>query len=255
VAADPTTSAAYPVATSPANAQNEPDPPNNDPASTQNPANPALTFKASNTPPKISDLVIGSQTAYAGGVAITLSEGTIVNLLPGGQSAVIGGVTQSLTPITGGNSVENGYLVGSQTLEAGGSAITISGSVLSLLPGGSNVILDGTTTAVSVLSGATSTILTASAATGEIDLGGVIASVGGFASVGVGGSVDGDEGGNGALNTTLSGVIVETGSPSSVFGYNGTMFTGMAASKLGKLDLHTACCIALGVVLVGTSIL
>lgn len=89
-------------------------------------------------------------------------------------------------------------MIGSQTLAAGASAITVSGTVLSLQAGGSSVVVGGsggtTTEAVSkVLSTGVSS-----------SVGGIIASVGGFGSSAAAGS---------------------TG------GFNGTTFTGAAAKS------------------------
>lgn len=209
------------------------------------------TADPANSSPVISVFVIGSQTVYAGGPAVTLSKGTVVSLLSGGQSAVVGDVTQGVTLATWVSSVENGYIVGSQTLQPGGSAITVSGSVISLFPEGSSAVVDGQTiAAASVLSGASLTTFTASETPGDVNLGGVIASVGGF--------VDGNAGrggsGNGASETTGNSIIIGTGSPSSGVGYNGTMFTGIAASQMVRIGLYATCNIALGVSLVSFSV-
>ena len=75
------------------------------------------------------------------------------------------------------------YLVGTQTLKAGGPAITASGKAISLASGGSIVVVDGITEAFTALLGAATPTGNPSATTtpGQ-GLGGIIASVGGFAT-------------------------------------------------------------------------
>jgi hypothetical protein len=124
--------------------------------------------------------IIGSQTLVAGSSAITVS-GTVISLDPGGQSVVIGGTIKPATAALGAYShvspvlVVSAYIIGSQTLIAGDPAITVSGNVVSLDPGG----LGGTTEPASVALG----IYTAtggSETTSEMGLAAVIMTIGGF---------------------------------------------------------------------------
>jgi hypothetical protein len=108
--------------------------------------------------------ILGSQALIPGRSALTIS-GTVVSLLSGGSSVVVGGTTLPVgvllpSSILFTTSVA-GFLIGSQTLVAGGAPFTVSGTVISLLPGGSSVVVAGTTQGVSVLSsdGAKSTIV------------------------------------------------------------------------------------------------
>lgn len=68
-------------------------------------------------------------------------------IVPGSSALVISGTTYLLAS-SGNVLVINGmsqYIVGSQTLVAGGPAITVSGTVISLLSGGQSVVVGGTT--------------------------------------------------------------------------------------------------------------
>ena len=172
-----------------------------------------------------SFLVVGSQTAFAGGNAITVSGGTVVSLLPGASSVVVAGKTQPIGELLGASAgvqttVEAEWVIASQTLIAGGAAITVSGTVMSLLPGGSSVVIGGTKTIdASALVGASKTLITET--TAEAGLGGIIASLGGF---------------GGRSSTTAS---TSASSSTSSPGINGTVqvFTGQGG--MGRRDwLH-----------------
>lgn len=153
-------------------------------------------------------VLVGSQTIVAGAPAITIS-GILYSLYPGGSSVVIGGTTtRAVNEILDSSSAVK-YQFGSQTLIAGGPAITVSGTLVSLEAGGSSVVIGGTIENVEILStkygnGAESTIL---------GVGGIIVSLGGFAAptdlpIDVGGS-----------------------------GYNGTVFTGCGVEQARDISL------------------
>jgi hypothetical protein len=94
------------------------------------------------------------------------------------------------------------YIIGSQTLVAGGSAITVSGTVVSLDPGGQSVVIGGTTEPATAALG----IYTAtggSETTSEMGLGAVIMTIGGFGQD-----------------------PPEASTTSSTAGFNGLVFTG-----------------------------
>ena len=114
----------------------------------------AITFT-----PTGSNYVFGTQTLKPGGPSITVA-GTPVSLMPGGSVVVlsgtsipflpalnsiptpmltIGGSTFALTP-TGSN-----YVFGTQTLIPDGPPMTLAGTPVSLVAGGSAVVLNGTT--------------------------------------------------------------------------------------------------------------
>ncbi|MCJ1465894.1 hypothetical protein MMC07_004513 [Pseudocyphellaria aurata] len=108
------------------------------------------------TPNAASQYVIAGQTLVPGGPAITVS-GTPISLAPSASYIVIGGITTALTnsatplpPLTidGTKILPNSaseYIIGSQTLIPGGSAITISGTRISLAPFASALIVDSKT--------------------------------------------------------------------------------------------------------------
>jgi hypothetical protein len=119
--------------------------------------------------PSPSEYVIASQTLIAGGNPITVA-GTTYSLATTGAAVIINGVTQHF--VQPGSST---YIIGSQTLIAGSPAITVSGTKVSLMPGGSSVIVGGTTEAVDgFIVGSTGTSISG--------IGGVIMSLGGFAT-------------------------------------------------------------------------
>lgn len=127
-----------------------------------------------------SVVVVGSQTLRPGGPAVTVG-GTAVALAPSATAIVVGGTSlplpQSVRPgqkstignfgtvpvVVGPSSV---VAIGTQTLQPGGPAITIGpGTILSLPPSGSALIVGGTTSVLpqilnSALQAATPPVLT-----------------------------------------------------------------------------------------------
>ena len=112
-----------------------------------------------------SHFKIGSQTLVPGGAAITNPAGQTVSLAAGGSSVVVDGQTQQVsqqvaTPapvITVGNSritanSQSQFVVGSQTLAAGASAITVSNQVISLASSGNAVVFGQRTQAINAAS-------------------------------------------------------------------------------------------------------
>jgi uncharacterized protein YodC (DUF2158 family) len=174
--------------------------------------------------------VLGTQTLIAGGPAITVS-GTVLSLLPGASSVAINGNTQAASVILSASSVPE-YLVGTQTLKAGGPAITVSGTVISLANGGSSVLVDGKTEALTALLGAATPTGNPSAIeTPGQGLGAIIASLGGFATPA-------------STSSTTIGYI----------GFNGTVFTGGSYS-MKRVRGSWIMGSAFGLVLVGVLIL
>ncbi|KAH7082691.1 hypothetical protein BKA63DRAFT_583728 [Paraphoma chrysanthemicola] len=103
--------------------------------------------------------VVGGQTLSPGGQAITVS-GSTLSLVPGGSSVVINGVTSAVanppivvpppaitigndvfTPASGSGST---FVIADQTLTPGGQ-VTVSGTVISLAPSASFVVVNGVT--------------------------------------------------------------------------------------------------------------
>lgn len=123
---------------------------------------PVITIGGSTlTANSASHFEIGSQTLVPGGAAITNSAGQTISLAAGGLSAVVDGQTQQVsqqvaTPapvITVGNSritanSQSQFVVGSQTLAPGASAITISNQVISLASSGNAVVFGQRTQAI-----------------------------------------------------------------------------------------------------------
>jgi hypothetical protein len=167
-----------------------------------------------------SEYVVASKTLIAGGNPITVS-GTTYSLATTGAAVIINGVTQKF--VQPGSST---YIIGSQTLIAGSPAITVSGTKVSLMPGGSSVIVGGTTEAVDgFIAGSTRTSISG--------IGGVIMSLGGFA-------------------TPAS----ESGKTSPTVGSNGTiLYTGDARSLTGDLYICIGTGVALWLGALGTLIL
>jgi hypothetical protein len=115
--------------------------------------------------PFASFVVIGSSTQFLPAPAPGI--GSIVTILP---QIVVGGTTvvalpsdgavgsPSITPNNNPSNVQNApavdagpgptFVVGGQTLAPGGQAITVSGTTLSLVSGGSSVVINGVTSAV-----------------------------------------------------------------------------------------------------------
>lgn len=136
-------------------------------ARTANPL-PSITFGGSTvTANSQSQLVIAGQTLSPGSV-ITVS-GTPISLAPGASSVVIGGSTfsQSSTATAkplpfitlGGSKItensQSQFVIAGQTLLPG-SAITVSGTVVSLAPGASDVVIEGSTTLIATPTGSVS---------------------------------------------------------------------------------------------------
>lgn len=168
-----------------------------------------------------SNFVLASQTLAPGG-ELTIS-GTHVSLASDGGYVVLDGTTTQMlataTQASSHFSLMSGsysadlvptveYIVSSQTLRPNGPAITVGGTVISFLPGASNVLVGTSTVALSDLIGVTTTSLA--------NIGGIIATIGGFAT-------DSDPA---AATQSATG----TGSGN----YNGTMFFGGAAKTNGQ---------------------
>jgi hypothetical protein len=177
------------------------------------------------TPAAAFEVVFGTgssaQTLKAGAQAITVS-GTMISLVAGGLLVVVDGTTKPVSAVSGAYSTEAALVLGTgsvaQTLKPGGSAITVSGTVISLLVGGSSAVVGGKTVAASVLvaQGAKATVVTEAVTTG---LGGIIASLGGFTSTGT--KVETKTGVTNAGQSTAT----------SQAGFNGTVFTGVGLGR------------------------
>ncbi|KAN0095837.1 hypothetical protein V8E51_016548 [Hyaloscypha variabilis] len=101
--------------------------------------------------PTAQGFVLDSQTLAAGGPGVTIS-GTVVRILDDGSSVEIGSTeTQAIGSFIAAQEGEVWYLFGSKTLSAGGAAITVDGTVVSLLAGGSSLVVGSRTEGVSVL--------------------------------------------------------------------------------------------------------
>ena len=91
--------------------------------------------------------LVGSEKLVAGGPAITVS-GVPVSLAPQASNIVIGGSTQALPPSNPSANpadAQPAFLLGSQSLVAGGAPITVDGKAVSLAPEASNIVVDGST--------------------------------------------------------------------------------------------------------------
>ncbi|MCJ1422413.1 hypothetical protein MMC29_000293 [Sticta canariensis] len=112
-----------------------------------------------------SEYVIGSQTLIPGASNIIVS-GTHISLAPFATAVIVGGKTIPLTSspttttalplITIGNSVitpntASQYVIAGQTLVPGGTAITVSGTRISLAPRATNIVIGTSTEGLSRL--------------------------------------------------------------------------------------------------------
>ena len=108
-----------------------------------------------------SQYIVGSQT-LAPGSAVTV-QGSTYSLAPSGSAIVINGQTSRIAPaaqLTGAAPVltvgsatvsalgPSQYVVGSQTISAGGEAVTVSGTTYSVAPSGSAIVVNGQTTPI-----------------------------------------------------------------------------------------------------------
>jgi hypothetical protein len=107
--------------------------------------------------------LIADQTLSPGGSALDVS-GVTYSLPSSGANVVINGATSLIAPtdirtvsaVVFGSAtavplLAGGYVVGSQVISPGGSAVEISGTVYSLPASGSSVVVDGKTTAIQVI--------------------------------------------------------------------------------------------------------
>jgi hypothetical protein len=91
--------------------------------------------QAAPAPP--SYLIVRSKTAYTGGNALPIAGGTVVSLLPGASSAVVGGTPQPINAVVGASigaltTVQEEYVIASQTPWREEAAITVAGTILSI---------------------------------------------------------------------------------------------------------------------------
>lgn len=122
---------------------------------------PILTIGGSTVAPEVVGgsirYEIGGQTLTPGG-SIS-ADGTVISLAPGATALVINGVTQALNPVIatslpdvviGGTTISgidkagDTYVIGGQTLSPGG-LITVDGTVFSLAPEGTALVVNGVT--------------------------------------------------------------------------------------------------------------
>ncbi|MCJ1246476.1 hypothetical protein MMC30_003684 [Trapelia coarctata] len=100
-------------------------------------------------------VVVGGNTVIPGGAPITVG-GTTFSVPVNGGGIIVNGNTMTVppapaasAPIVGGHQVQAGpngaVVIGTNVIFAGGPAATISGTVISALPGGSSVIVNGNT--------------------------------------------------------------------------------------------------------------
>jgi hypothetical protein len=126
-------------------------------------------------PPTQITITGTSYSLQAGGSSVVI-DGTTTKAL-NSISVLISGTTQPLTALLTSSTRTPEYIVASQTLVPGGSAITVSGTVVSLQAQGSSVVVRAKTEALSAFLGSKTTTLAGG-------LGGMIVSIGGFATRG-----------------------------------------------------------------------
>jgi hypothetical protein len=145
-------------------------------------------------------VMVGTQRITPGVSAVFIS-GTTYSVASSGWAIAIDGITE--------------YVLGSQTLVAGGAPLTISGTVVSLELGGQSVVVAGSTEAMAAF-WKQNTGLAGPIATSSAGLGGIIATLGGFA-------------------TPTSTSVGYTGP--MVGEYNGTVFLGSAVNNQNNVLL------------------
>lgn len=107
-----------------------------------------------------SAIIIGGTTVTPGSAPITIG-GTTFSVPVNGGGVVVNGNTMTITPAAaatpptvGGQQVQAGsngaIVIGTDVIFAGGPAATISGTVISALPGGSSVVVNGNTMPLAV---------------------------------------------------------------------------------------------------------
>jgi len=186
--------------------------------------------------------VIGSQTLSPSAQITYL--GTVYSLAPNGNYLVIGGTTTQAitTPIVGSVTA---LIIGDQTLCAGGPALTIAGTTISLPTGGSSIVINKTTQPLaSILASTTPAFIIAGSHTlvaggPVITVSGQVASLqSGGASVVVGGKTEvlsaflgssttsTEVGGLGGIIATIGGFGPEISTGIAGGGYNGPAYVG-----------------------------
>ena len=120
--------------------------------------NPVLTFGGSTyTADQSSNIVLSSQTLFPGSPAATV-DNTPISIAPGGLAAVVGTSTQLLATLPSpavltfaGSAytadASSDIVLAGSTLRAGGSPVVVSGTTVSLVPGGAAAVV-GTHTQV-----------------------------------------------------------------------------------------------------------
>lgn len=110
-----------------------------------------LTFGDSTIGPNAQgNFVVGGQTPAPGSAAVTVS-GTPVSVTPDGNTAAVGGQTQTLAAedalaIEGSTIAADAkgiFVVAGQTVAPGAPAVTISGKTVSIVPGGASAVISG----------------------------------------------------------------------------------------------------------------
>ncbi|MCJ1317982.1 hypothetical protein MMC15_003309 [Xylographa vitiligo] len=189
----------------------------------------AATYTASTN--AAGNLVIGTQTLVPGGQPLTIS-GTVLSLFPSGTALLLAGSTIPLfpplpttpsriltlgtAPYTAITNTAGNLVIGTQTLLPG-EAVTVAGTVLSLDPAGTKVMIESTTTVpfprgVGAIGGLQTTMVGSVVVSA---LGGGYAGLGGVVISEYGATPTGGGGGNGGRNGT-AGMVAGSASKSRV---------------------------------------
>lgn len=141
-------------------------------------------------------LIIGGTAVTPGGAPITVG-GTTFSVPINGGGIVVNGNTMTVPPApaaspptVGGQQVQAGpsgaVVIGTDVILAGGPAATISGTVISALPGGNSVVVNGNTLPLAVTPAPTQPVVAGqpvlSAPNGAVVIGGTTLSAGGPAA-------------------------------------------------------------------------
>ena len=113
--------------------------------------------------------VVDGQTVVPGGAPITV-DGTVISVPAATNAIIVDGTTRTLDGNLASSTAFDingmkitaqpgvGFPIAGQTLQAGGSAITVDGTRLSLAPGGTALVIGSSTSAIAAAAGAASEI-------------------------------------------------------------------------------------------------
>lgn len=176
-----------------------------------------------------SAIIIGGTTVTPGRAPMTLG-GTTFSVPVNGGGIVVNGNTMTIPPapaatppVVGGQQVQagpSGVVIGTNILSAGGPAVTVSGTVISALRGGSSIVVNGNTVPLAVVPVPTRPIIAGQTVqigpNGAVIIGGTTITAGGPPAI-ISGTIISVLPSGGGLVVGASGTIILAGAlPSAV---------------------------------------